>query len=41
MQRVILGTKQLTFIFLWQVHQRTPIFIGSPGEVEKIQKYLA
>ncbi|KAA8516341.1 hypothetical protein F0562_016634 [Nyssa sinensis] len=24
-----------------QIHQRTPIFIGSPDEIEKLEKYLA
>lgn len=27
-------------MFLWQIHQRTPIFIGSPDEMDKLEKYL-
>ncbi|KAL5550147.1 hypothetical protein UlMin_000323 [Ulmus minor] len=34
------GNQRILDITPLQVHQRTPIFIGSPEEVEKLQKYL-
>ncbi|KAG4152516.1 hypothetical protein ERO13_D04G127100v2 [Gossypium hirsutum] len=35
------GVQRILDIVPEQVHQRTPIFIGSPDEVQKLQKYLA
>ncbi|XVF08219.1 hypothetical protein REPUB_Repub06bG0207500 [Reevesia pubescens] len=35
------GVQRILDIKPEQVHQRTPIFIGSPDEVKKLQKYLA
>ncbi|PON98702.1 Fructose-1,6-bisphosphatase [Trema orientale] len=35
------GYQRILEITPSQVHQRTPIFIGSPEEVEELQKYLA
>ncbi|XWS59905.1 hypothetical protein CRYUN_Cryun08bG0162000 [Craigia yunnanensis] len=35
------GVQRILDIKPEQVHQRTPIFIGSPDEVHKLQKYLA
>ncbi|XVE61993.1 hypothetical protein DITRI_Ditri06bG0082900 [Diplodiscus trichospermus] len=35
------GVQRILDIKPEQVHQRTPIFIGSPDEVQKLQKYLA
>ncbi|OMO66521.1 Fructose-1,6-bisphosphatase class 1/Sedoheputulose-1,7-bisphosphatase [Corchorus capsularis] len=35
------GVQRILDIKPDQVHQRTPIFIGSPAEVQKLQKFLA
>ncbi|MBA0697914.1 hypothetical protein Goari_021433 [Gossypium aridum] len=35
------GVQRILDIVPEQVHQRTPIFIGSPDEVQKLQNYLA
>ncbi|XP_009780430.1 fructose-1,6-bisphosphatase, chloroplastic-like [Nicotiana sylvestris] len=35
------GTQRILDIMPEQIHQRTPIFIGSPEEIEKLEKYLA
>lgn len=35
------GHQRILDINPTEVHQRTPIFIGSPDEVEKLEKYLA
>ncbi|KAJ8533843.1 hypothetical protein K7X08_007167 [Anisodus acutangulus] len=35
------GTQRILEIMPEQIHQRTPIFIGSPEEIEKLEKYLA
>ncbi|KAJ9694862.1 hypothetical protein PVL29_010371 [Vitis rotundifolia] len=35
------GNQRILDIQPTEVHQRTPIFIGSPVEVEKLEKYLA
>ncbi|GMI69738.1 high cyclic electron flow 1 [Hibiscus trionum] len=34
------GEQRILDIIPEQVHQRTPIFLGSPNEVQKLQKYL-
>ncbi|XP_059296662.1 fructose-1,6-bisphosphatase, chloroplastic-like [Lycium ferocissimum] len=35
------GTQRILEIMPEQIHQRTGIFIGSPEEIEKLEKYLA
>ncbi|KAL4347036.1 hypothetical protein GQ457_17G006900 [Hibiscus cannabinus] len=35
------GEQRILDIIPEQVHQRTPIFLGSPDEVQKLQKYLS
>ncbi|KAJ8570874.1 hypothetical protein K7X08_037846 [Anisodus acutangulus] len=35
------GIQRILEIMPEQIHQRTPIFIGSPEEIEKLEKYLA
>ncbi|XP_055807129.1 fructose-1,6-bisphosphatase, chloroplastic-like [Solanum dulcamara] len=35
------GNQRILEIMPEQIHQRTPIFIGSPEEIEKLEKYLA
>ncbi|CAN4126201.1 unnamed protein product [Withania somnifera] len=35
------GSQRILEIMPEQIHQRTPIFIGSPEEIEKLEKYLA
>ncbi|XP_009626215.1 fructose-1,6-bisphosphatase, chloroplastic [Nicotiana tabacum] len=35
------GTQRILEIMPEQIHQRTPIFIGSTEEIEKLEKYLA
>lgn len=35
------GHHRILDIMPTEIHQRTPIFIGSPDEVEKLEKYLA
>ncbi|KAL3326549.1 hypothetical protein AABB24_037293 [Solanum stoloniferum] len=35
------GNQRILEIMPEQIHQRTPIFIGSPEEIEKLEEYLA
>lgn len=39
--KAIDGNQRILEIMPEQIHQRTPIFIGSPEEIEKLEKYLA
>ncbi|KAI3474801.1 hypothetical protein Pfo_030060 [Paulownia fortunei] len=39
--KAIDGCQRILDITPAQIHQRTPIFIGSPDEVEKLEKYLS
>ncbi|KAL3826073.1 hypothetical protein ACJIZ3_022102 [Penstemon smallii] len=39
--KAIDGHKRILDIKPDQIHQRTPIFIGSPDEIEKLEKYLS
>lgn len=39
--KAIDGIQRILDITPDQIHQRTPIFIGSPDEIDKLQKYLA
>lgn len=38
--KAIDGSQRILDIMPEQIHQRTPIFIGSPDEIEKLEKYL-
>lgn len=39
--KAIDGRQRILDVMPDQIHQRTPIFIGSPGEIEKLEKYLS
>lgn len=38
--KAIDGKQRILDIMPTQIHQRTPIFVGSSDEIEKLQKYL-
>ncbi|XP_051130330.1 fructose-1,6-bisphosphatase, chloroplastic-like [Andrographis paniculata] len=39
--KAIDGCRRILDVVPDQIHQRTPLFIGSPSEIEKLEKYLA